>query len=117
MFYSQLEKLCKQQNISVTAFAIKKLKMSGSNVTKWKNGNVPKSDTVQKIASYFNVSTDYLLGNTDIKREPSGEDLKQTEKFAELLEENGVSLSDCNIRLLADLTAANYKVIEKHKGK
>lgn len=63
MFYEQLTKLCAQNHISLTTLATKELHMSVSNVTKWKNGNVPKSDTVQKIAAYFNVSTDYLLGN------------------------------------------------------
>lgn len=63
MFYEQLTKLCAQSHISLTTLVTKELHMSVSNVTKWKNGNVPKSDTVQKVATYFGVSTDYLLGN------------------------------------------------------
>lgn len=64
MFYEQLTKLCAQNHISLTTLATKELHMSVSNVTKWKNGNVPKSDTIQKIAAYFHVATDYLLGST-----------------------------------------------------
>lgn len=29
--------------------------------TKWKNGSIPKSDTLKKIADHFGVSTDALL--------------------------------------------------------
>ena len=47
----------------------------------WKNGNVPKQDTLIKIANYFGVSVDYLLGNeTDFKSQPesviSDDDIK-----------------------------------------
>ncbi|EAE4067358.1 helix-turn-helix transcriptional regulator [Listeria monocytogenes] len=30
----------------------------------WKNSS-PKADVIKKVADYFNVSTDYLLGRTD----------------------------------------------------
>lgn len=72
MFYDQVFKLCQQNGISLTSFVESGLKMSRSNVTKWREGKVPKSDTVQKIAAYFNVSTDYLLGNEQ-KNKPSAE--------------------------------------------
>ncbi len=63
MFFTQLEKLCQENNVSPTSFVENELGMSRSNVTKWKDGKIPKSDTVQKVAEYFNVSIDYLLGN------------------------------------------------------
>lgn len=62
MFYERLTKLCSDNNISLTTLVQRELKMSVSNVTKWKEGKVPKIDTVMKIATYFNVSTDYLIG-------------------------------------------------------
>jgi len=37
--------------------------ISSATITKWKNGTVPNSDFVTKIAEYFNIPTDYLLGN------------------------------------------------------
>lgn len=33
----------------------------------------PDADTLGKIADYFNVSTDYLLGRTDQKKSPEAE--------------------------------------------
>lgn len=39
--------------------------MSSGNMNKWKNGVVPKGNTLSKLADYFNVSVDYLIGKTD----------------------------------------------------
>lgn len=37
-----------------------------SNLAKWEKGTVqPSADFVRKLAEFFNVSTDYLLGRTD----------------------------------------------------
>lgn len=43
-----------------------------STFSDWKKGkSYPKQDKLQKIAGYFNVSVDWLLGNTDQKsKEP-----------------------------------------------
>lgn len=71
MFYNRFCELCAEQHIAPTTFTENTLKMSKGNVSKWKDGKPPKSDTVQKIAAYFGVSTDYLLGNTDIKNKPA----------------------------------------------
>ena len=62
MFFEIVTRLCAKKGISITQLALE-LKISRSNVTNWKNGSVPKIDKVQEIASYFNVTTDYLLGN------------------------------------------------------
>lgn len=68
MFYENLLKLCSQRGISLTHLVTKEIRMSVSNVTKWKEGKIPKSDTVQKIADYFGVTTDYLLTGSDNKK-------------------------------------------------
>ncbi len=39
---------------------------SQSNLAKWEKGTVqPSADFLLKLADFFNVSTDYLLGRTD----------------------------------------------------
>ena len=60
MFYYKLLQLCKQKNITITAL-VGELGMSTGNLSKWKNGGVPKMDTVTKFAEYFSVSTDYFF--------------------------------------------------------
>jgi len=62
VFFDNLYKICKQKNTTPNGMA-KTIGISSGSVTSWKKGTVPKSDTLQKIAEYFNVSTDYLLGN------------------------------------------------------
>lgn len=50
----------------------KAVNVSQGNVSDWKNGrSFPKSDVLSRLADYFNVSTDYLLGRTDQKEMPS----------------------------------------------
>ena len=73
MFFDNLYKLCKQKNTTPNGMA-KILNISSGSVTSWKNGTLPKSDTLQKIASYFNVSTDYLLGNEPKEKSLSEKD-------------------------------------------
>ena len=50
------------------------LKISTGNLSKWKAGVIPKSATITKIADYFGVSADYLLGRTDKRDAALSED-------------------------------------------
>ena len=40
----------------------KQLGIGSSTITQWKQGTLPSSDNLLKIADYFHVTTDYLLG-------------------------------------------------------
>ena len=40
----------------------KEIGLSSGIISKWKNGGIPNGETLMKLARYFNVSTDYLLG-------------------------------------------------------
>lgn len=40
------------------------LDLSSGSPTAWKRGTIPRNATLVKIADYFNVSTDYLLGKS-----------------------------------------------------
>ena len=58
--YKVFEKLLKSHNI--TAYRVAKdTGISTATLTQWKNGtSTPKSDKLQKIADYFDVTLDYL---------------------------------------------------------
>ena len=73
MFFDNLYKVCKQKNTTPNGMA-KIIGISSGSVTSWKKGTVPKSDTLQKIAEYLNVSTDYLLGNEQKEKSLSEKD-------------------------------------------
>ena len=54
------------------------LKISQSTYSDWEKGKM-KPKNIQQIADFFNVSTDYLLGNTDIKNQKQfDEDLEKS---------------------------------------
>lgn len=67
MFYSRLQQLAKDRGTTVTE-VIRELKMSSGNLSRWKSGIVPSGKTLQKIADYFDVTTDFLLGNSDTRK-------------------------------------------------
>lgn len=67
MFYERLKKLCDERGLALTNVVVNELHMSRGNLSRWKNGNVPKGDTLSALAEYFGVSTDYLLGTDTLK--------------------------------------------------
>lgn len=63
MFWKNFYNLCQKANKSPNAVA-KELGISSGAVTSWKNGKTPHHGTLIKIAQFFEVSTDFLLGVT-----------------------------------------------------
>ena len=61
MFKTIFTKLCNQRGESPTAVCLK-VGLSNSAYTAWNEDSVPRLSTLLKIADYFGVSTDYLLG-------------------------------------------------------
>lgn len=69
MFYQRMQALCNRDGTEISN-VLKALNLSTSKGTAWKGtaqkeGTIPKGDILLKLANYFRVSTDYLLGNTD----------------------------------------------------
>ena len=66
MFYLRLKELRKERKISQAEFA-KQFCVSNGAVGNWEAGKrQPDSDTLVRIAKFFNVSVDYLLGSEDV---------------------------------------------------
>lgn len=78
VFYDILKELCKVNNTNVTRL-ISVLHLSTGNLSGWKNGAIPKSDTIKKIAEYFNVTTDYLLGNENVSETDTNKKMRSPE--------------------------------------
>lgn len=67
----------------------KKLFISKSSICKYeKDNNFPEASLLQKIADYFNVSVDYLLGKSNVKSNniSKGKDELIDNKLKEILE-------------------------------
>lgn len=60
MFYTQFKKLCAERDVKPSAVC-RTLGFSPSSPARWKDGTIPSSIKLQKIAEYFEVTTDYLL--------------------------------------------------------
>lgn len=64
MFFEVFCVLCEKKGISVTKATVE-MGLSRTIGTKWrKTGAVPNGETLNTIANYFGVTTDYLLGAT-----------------------------------------------------
>lgn len=61
MFWDVFIELCEKNNIKPNPLA-EKIGVSSGVVTKWKKGSMPNLEALIKIADYFEVSVDYLLG-------------------------------------------------------
>ena len=71
----------------VTAYQVSKMTgISTGSLSDWKNGrSSPKADKLQKIADYFGVTVDYLLGNEQKEKPVAKSDEPDYEKAKEIL--------------------------------
>lgn len=84
MFYEVYCELCDKSGLTPSG-AASKIGFNRASVTMWKNsGKAPKQDLLVKIADFFGVTTDYLLGQEE--KETSPDELTLTEGEMELLE-------------------------------
>ncbi|MDA2567073.1 helix-turn-helix transcriptional regulator [Bacillus cereus] len=78
----RIKKLCDEQKITIAELE-RRIQLSNGQIRKWSN-QTPGIDKVQKVADYFKVSTDYLLGRTKKKYwELNGKDEKDIQKKLE----------------------------------
>lgn len=63
MLFDRVKELCKKRGISISELE-NNVGFGKNTIYKWKNQS-PKAETLQKVADYFGVTTDYLLGRTD----------------------------------------------------
>ena len=112
MFYDILKELCEKRNVSPSKAATE-CGISRSTVTWWKQHKTnPNSEQVSKLADYFGVSTDYLLGNEQ-KEKPFGDEAEGPidEAARELLEQRRVLASKSKKATVEQLKQMN-KIID-----
>ncbi len=85
MFYDTFLYLCNKVGISPSAAALD-MGFQKSVVTRWKSGSIPRDVNLQKVADYFNVSTDYLLGKDEIKN--TSDEQSEVDEIVEVLKNN-----------------------------
>lgn len=68
MFWDRFYSLCVENKTTPTN-VVKAIGVSHGATTKWKKGTNPNADVLVKLAEYFNVSIDYLMGLTNYRNE------------------------------------------------
>ena len=81
LFYINYVALCNKIGKSPSAVA-EELGFMRSVVTRWSKGTIPRQATLQKVADYFGVSVEYLLGKE--KQPAEGELHPANKKLMEL---------------------------------
>lgn len=79
MFYDTFKALCDEKGVSVSKACVE-MGLSRSIAAKWKNTRTnPSAEVLPKIAKYFGVSADYLLG-TETEKVPAPESGRSARK-------------------------------------
>nr|DAE50955.1 MAG TPA: repressor protein [Caudoviricetes sp.] len=83
--YSKIESLCHEKGITITTMC-RECGASRGSLTDLKQGRKKRlnADTLSKIAAYFGVSVDYLLGNEQKEKPVTNPDDELNEYLEEL---------------------------------
>lgn len=104
MLNIRIRELRNNKNQTQKDFA-KTLRVSQQTVAAWESGRVtPSADTLNKLADYFDVSADYLLGRSST-RKPESHDLEDVMSF------DGQPLNENDRKLLKEIAWS----IQKYK--
>lgn len=107
----RIKELREEKDINQLDFS-KLLNISNTTLSQYESGKrIPSDEIKLKIARFFNVSLDYLLGNTNIK-EPADKILNDKEVTIALHNENGY---DDNLPPEAKKELEDFVEFLKHK--
>ena len=103
---NRLRDLRRERDLTCKELA-KFIEVSPQTINKWENEQIyPSMEKLKKLAKFFDVSTDYLLGNSD-ERNPY-----QIEKDFEIETVNNSKKIELNNRLNKCLSDLNNKQLE-----
>lgn len=66
IIYTRIKELCMENDITFNKLETE-VGMSTASISKWRHTVSPTIDKIVKIAAYFQVSIDYLVGASDIR--------------------------------------------------
>ena len=84
-YWSNFCFLCYNENKSPN-FVCQEIGLSNATSTSWKNGAIPKGEILAKVADYFNISTDFLLGRKEVDGEYIYSSLELSAKELSIIE-------------------------------
>lgn len=92
-FYERYEMLCKEAGLRPQSKEILKIMgVSSPAVIRWKEGSSPNISTISKLCDYFDVTSDYLLGFSDVRNKPTltREEWNMVKAYRSLQEEDSI---------------------------
>ncbi|MCE5058562.1 helix-turn-helix transcriptional regulator [Mammaliicoccus sciuri] len=86
--HQTIKNLCSSKGITIAELE-RTLDFSNGQIRRWNKGHYPSADRLQKVADYFDVSVDYLLGRekTNYTGEELSEDIRIMQRAAENMSE------------------------------
>lgn len=104
--FERVSELAKKQGKSLNKVA-EDNGLSKNALYQWRTSS-PKAETLELIANYFHVSTDYLLGRTDDPNIGVAEERKLTveEALASVMSSDGKPLTDNDREILTEIIEA-----------
>ena len=66
VIFARIKELCDEKHITINKLE-SELGMSQYSIGRWKNATTPTIDKISKIADYFHVSIDYLVGASNVR--------------------------------------------------
>lgn len=79
-YYDNFLRLCARNQVTPSKVT-KDIGLTKSAANRWKNGAIPHDETLTRVAEYFGVTTDELLG---IKKTPTAETVDAKKALQEL---------------------------------
>ena len=94
IFFTRFQGLCRKNSTNVNAVG-RIVGASSGSITAWKYGTEPRPSTVVKIAEYFGVTTDYLLGLDELQPDlVNAVDVAWYGEYQELTEDQKETIRD-----------------------
>lgn len=116
MFALKLKELRENLGLSQRSLAVK-LGVSQSTVGMWEsNQREPNFKTIEELANFFDVTTDYLLGRTDNKKPVVDDDIGYDD-FTYAMHNESKELTDEDKEMLLDMARMLKKRINERKSK
>lgn len=105
MFYDNVLKLCEARGVKITN-VITELGFSQGNLSNWKNGRIPRADSIRKLADYFGVPVDALIYGDSAASNPTQAIIAGVSDFKREMIELILSLPDDKVKILHQITKA-----------
>ncbi|MBP5431556.1 helix-turn-helix transcriptional regulator, partial [Ruminococcus sp.] len=109
MFAENLKKLRKNKGLTQVQFA-QIFNISSGTIAMWEtNKRIPDTSMLIKIAEFFNVTVDYLLGKDNTSSDEKIKDPAEDDQDLVILNRNAKKLPPENRKLLIDMAKAMLK--------